>query len=119
MLRGEDLATWAAVTSGTVFDYLPFRTSSPGRHRAIIKVEARAMTKNLDAIYEDGAFRPVQDGEIALSNGTRVRLTVEPVSQDPGKNVLDLAAEVYAGLSEEDVAEIENIATDRRNFFSQ
>ncbi len=77
------------------------------------------MTKNLDAIYENGAFRPIGDAEITLSDGTRVRLTVEPVLLDSGRNVLDLAAKVYAGLSDEDVADIERIATDRTNFFSQ
>jgi predicted DNA-binding antitoxin AbrB/MazE fold protein len=77
------------------------------------------MTENLDAIYENGAFRPIGDTEITLSNGTRVRLTVEPLSQDAGKNVIELAAQVYAGLSDEDVADIERIATDRTNFFSQ
>ena len=71
------------------------------------------MTKNLDAIYENGAFRPVSDANITLSDGAIVRLTVEPIHQDVGQHVLDLAAKVYAGLSDEDVADIERIATDR------
>lgn len=77
------------------------------------------MTRNLDAIYENGAFRPVGDTDFTFSNGTRVRLTVEPVPLDSESNVLDLAAKVYAGLSHEDVADIERIATDRTDFFSQ
>ena len=77
------------------------------------------MTKNLEAIYENGAFRPIGDAEITLSNGTLVRLTVEPIPPGSESNVLDLAAKVYAGLSNEDVADIERIATDRTNFFSQ
>lgn len=76
------------------------------------------MTKNLDAVYENGAFRPTGDSEITLPDGARVRLTVEPIAQKADVNVLDLAAKVYAGLSEEDVANIERIATDRTNFFS-
>jgi len=35
------------------------------------------MTTNLDAIYENGAFRPVGEVAFFLLNGTRVHLTVE------------------------------------------
>lgn len=76
------------------------------------------MTKNVDAVYEDGAFRPTSDVEITLPDGARVRLTVEPIAQHAGENILELAAKVYAGLADEDVADIERIATDRTNFFS-
>ncbi len=76
------------------------------------------MTKNVDAIYEDGAFRPIESDVLSLKDGVRVRLTVEQVTVDSDANVLDLAARVYAGLSDEDVAEIEKIATERSNFFS-
>jgi predicted DNA-binding antitoxin AbrB/MazE fold protein len=82
-------------------------------------VEAESMTQNLDAIYKNGAFCPVNAGSVTLSDGERVRLTVEPISQDTAKNVLDLAAKVYAGLSDSDVTDIERIASDRSNFFSQ
>ncbi len=77
------------------------------------------MTKSLNAVYENGAFHPVGDAHISLSNGDRVRLTVEPIVQDAGRDVLKLAANVYAGLSSEDVAEIERIALDRTTFFSR
>ena len=77
------------------------------------------MTKNIDAIYEDGAFRPIESDVLSLKDGARVRLTVEQVTDDAEANVLDLAARVYAGLSDEDVSEIEKIATERSDFFSQ
>jgi predicted DNA-binding antitoxin AbrB/MazE fold protein len=77
------------------------------------------MTKDVDAVYENGAFRPTSDAAITLRDGTRVRLTVEPVSENAEENVLDLASKVYAGLSDEEVADIERIATDRTHFFSQ
>jgi len=38
---------------------------------------------------------------------------------DAGPDVLKLAAKVYAGLSGEEVAEIERIALDRTTFFSR
>ena len=77
------------------------------------------MIQYLDAIYKNGSFCPVNDAPITLSDGERVRLTVEPLPQDLKKNVLDLAAKVYAGLSDEDVTDIEKIALDRTNFFSR
>ena len=77
------------------------------------------MTQSLDAIYKNGTFCPVNASGVTLSDGERVRLTVEPISQDAAKNVLDLAAKVYAGLSDSDITDIEKIASDRSNFFSQ
>ena len=77
------------------------------------------MTRNLDAVYENGTFRPTGDADIALPDGARVRLTVEPILPNVEECVLDLAAKVYAGLSDEDVADIERIAMDRTSFFSQ
>jgi len=77
------------------------------------------MTKKVDAVYEDGAFRPIENSALSLKDGTRVRLTVEQVTDAPEPDVLRLAAEVYAGLSEEDVAEIERIATERGSFFTR
>ena len=76
------------------------------------------MTKNVDAVYENGAFHPTSDVEIKLPEGARVRLTVEPIAQNAAESILDLAAKVYAGLSVDDVTDIERIATDRTNFFS-
>ena len=76
------------------------------------------MTKNLVAVYEDGAFRPTSNDEITLPDGARVWLTVEPISQNTEENILNLAAKVYVGLSDNDVADIERIATDRTEFFS-
>ena len=77
------------------------------------------MINNLDAVFENGAFRPVGDSEISLSNGDRVRLIVEPIHQDAELDVLKLAAKVYTGLSDEDISEIEKIALDRTTFFSR
>lgn len=45
--------------------------------RVIINAEDNPMTTDLDAIYENGAFRPIGKVALPLVNGTRVRLTVE------------------------------------------
>ena len=76
------------------------------------------MTKDVDAIYENGAFRPVDAADIPLADGTRVRLSVELLDPPHNGDVLDLAASVYAGLSEQDITDVEQIATDRTDFFS-
>jgi predicted DNA-binding antitoxin AbrB/MazE fold protein len=62
----------------------------------------------VDAIFQDGVFRPVSPPE--LREGERVRLTVERAAQATPEDVLRLARRVYEGLSEEDVAEVEAVA---------
>ena len=65
------------------------------------------MTQVLDAVFEDGKFR--------LTEGQRVRPTVDAGVQP--EDVLALAGQVYAGLSDEEVEAVERIALDRRAFF--
>ncbi len=77
------------------------------------------MTKDVDAIFENGAFRPVGAADIPLADGTRVRLSIELLEPAQNGDVLDLAASVYAGLSEQDIADVEQIATDRTAFFTR
>lgn len=84
-----------------------------------VNVLVLPMTKNVDAIYEDGAFRPIQSEGLTLANGARVRLTIEQVKHDNQPDVLNLAANVYAGLSHDDVVEIEKIALERTDFFGR
>jgi predicted DNA-binding antitoxin AbrB/MazE fold protein len=68
----------------------------------------------LDAIYENGAFRPLQQGALALADGQRVRITID----DSGvPEALRLAMSVFDGLSDAEIAEVEQIALDRGNFF--
>ena len=74
----------------------------------------------LDAVFEKGAFRPVDPGVVHVPEGQRVRLLVEEASTpncvlEP--DILQLAGQVYAGLSAEQIDEIERIATDRSSFF--
>ena len=72
------------------------------------------MKNAIEAIYENGAFRPLQPHEVVIPNGQVVRLTIENESKP---DQLKLAASVYEGLSESDIADIERIALDRSNFF--
>lgn len=70
--------------------------------------------KSIEAVYENGIFRPVEEPPSDLSEGQHVHLTVQLKSPE---EILELAAQVYKGLAEEEIDEIERIALDRRDFF--
>ncbi len=72
-------------------------------------------TEVIDAIFEHGTFRLVRPPTIPLRDGQRVRLVVETeVSPD---TILALAASVYAGLSPQDIMDVEKLALQRQDFF--
>lgn len=73
------------------------------------------MKQTLEAIYENGVFRPLKS--LKLSEGQQVWLMVETNLEWTPEDMLNLAAQVYQGLSDEQVDEIEQIALNRRNFF--
>ena len=74
------------------------------------------MTQTLDAVYEHGSFKPVDNGSLPFSEGQRVKLTVE-VPSETDDDLAALAGQVYEGLSEKEIDEIEGFALDRGNFF--
>ena len=74
------------------------------------------MERAIDAIYENGVFRPVYRVRLAIAEGQRVRITVDDEG-DP--EALRLAVSVYDGLSDGEITEIEGIVLDRRSFFGQ
>jgi predicted DNA-binding antitoxin AbrB/MazE fold protein len=74
------------------------------------------MTQTLDAVFEDGSFKPVDNGSLPFSEGQRVKLTVE-LPTEMKEDLLGLAGQVYDGLSDKDIDEVESIALDRSNFF--
>ena len=69
------------------------------------------MTHTVEAVFENGTFRPIDPVE--LNNGQHVKLVIEVAENDP----LALAREVYVGLTNEEIEEIEEISLDRENFF--
>ncbi|MEK6336418.1 MAG: antitoxin AF2212-like protein [Acidobacteriota bacterium] len=74
------------------------------------------MTQTLDAIFKDGTFKPLDNGSLPFSEGQRVKLTVE-VPTEKRDDLLGLAGEVYEGLSDKDIEEVESIALKRGSFF--
>ena len=74
------------------------------------------MTQIVEAAFEDGSFKPVDEGSLPFSEGQRVKLTVE-VPSETDDNLVELAGQDYEGLSEEDIGEIERLALDGDNSF--
>ena len=74
------------------------------------------ITQTLDAVFQDGSFKPLDNGSLPFSEGQRVRLTVE-VPSETEDNLVELAGQVYEDLSEEDIGEIERLALDGDNSF--
>lgn len=75
------------------------------------------MPEVIEAIYEQGVFKPLR--ELAIPDGQHVRLLVETTEVPTSEDMLALAAQVYEGLSPEDVDAIEGIACHRGGFFGE
>lgn len=71
------------------------------------------MIQTIEAIYEDGVLKPLQP--LALVEHQRVLVTIDESSESPEEALKDWQ-QVYEGLSEEEIAEIEAIVLDRSNF---
>ena len=70
------------------------------------------MLKILEAVYEDGVFKPLADP--GLTDHQRVILEIRRLPDEPHvDSELGAWRRVYEGLSESDIAEIEAIALDR------
>ena len=74
------------------------------------------MTQICEAVYENGVFRPVVPVAPSLAEGQHVRLVVET---NTPTDILQLAALVFEGLSEQEVNDVERVALDRSAFFSK
>ncbi len=74
------------------------------------------MTQTIKAIYQNGMFKPLNPVSEEIAEGETVELTIKAKRLSPDET-LKLAGQVYEGLSDGDIAEIERIALDRSNFF--
>ena len=72
--------------------------------------------QNFEAVFENGVLRPLAN--LQLREGESVKLTVENDSTLTTEEMLQLAAQVYEGLSEQDIEEVEQIACERSDFFT-
>ncbi len=73
------------------------------------------MKHTMEAVYVNGVFKPLNTPN--LSEGQFVRIEIETPLEESSDDLLELAARVYEGLSNNDIAAVEKIANDRRGFF--
>lgn len=70
--------------------------------------------RTIDAIYEEGVFKPLQDP--GLPEHQRVVIDLRVESETDPQATLRRWRGVYAGLSDAEIAEVESIALDRSRF---
>ncbi len=75
------------------------------------------LKQTVDAVFENGVFRPLTKRDIPIVEGQQVRLTVETL-ESPGE-VLELATQVYDGLTEQQIDEIEQLVLNRSSWFDE
>ena len=73
------------------------------------------MKQTVNAIYEQGVFRPLTAP--AIPESQLVRLIVDSPADLTPEEMLKLGAMVYEVLSEEEIDEIEQIALENRNLW--
>jgi predicted DNA-binding antitoxin AbrB/MazE fold protein len=78
------------------------------------KKDESATLRVFEAVFEDGVLKPLQDPGLAEHHRFSVQVQ-ELGGGDPGS---ELAAwhEVYSGLSDDEIAEVETMALDRSRF---
>lgn len=76
------------------------------------------MKRTIDAVYEGGAFRPLWplDGDVQEGQRVQLILETEPLSFD---EMLDIAARVYEGFSEQEVRDLEDFIRSHRLSFNE
>ena len=74
------------------------------------------MTYKVEAIYEGGVFRPLVP--VKLPDRQRVNLTID-ADEETAERELAAWEEVYAGLSDQQIAELDSIIKDRSHFMRQ
>ena len=75
------------------------------------------MNRTLEAIYENGVLKPLKS--LKLPEHQKVTITIQlPPVENPDQG-LESWHQVFAGLSDKDIQEIESIALDRSHFMAQ
>jgi predicted DNA-binding antitoxin AbrB/MazE fold protein len=79
--------------------------------------EILAMRQTVKARYHDGVLEPLEP--LALADDTEMQVTVESGGAVGADEILERAAQVYQGLTPDQIAHIETLALDRRRFFHE
>lgn len=75
------------------------------------------MTRVLQAVYEGGVLRPLEDPGLEEHQRVLLEIRIEP--RPGGSPALEAWHQVYEGLSDDEIAEVEAIALDRGPFFRE
>ena len=71
------------------------------------------MARTVEAIFEEGVFKPLSP--LNISEHKRLKLIIEDESEEPS-DILSLASMVYNGFSPEDIVDIEKVVLNRTHF---
>lgn len=77
----------------------------------IAMTEQTAQTQTLEAVYENGMFRPLQPVGQQIKEGEKVRLQVHTVSA--ALHAIEELMHIFDGLTEEEIREIEKAVVRR------
>ena len=69
------------------------------------------MEQILDAIYCNGVFTPLEPANLPENQRVRLKIDVTPI-EEPDESLLAWQ-QVYSGLLEEEISEVERVALDR------
>lgn len=75
------------------------------------------MRQTIKARYHHGVLQPLEP--LALADEAEVQVTVDITAVVSTDEILQRAAQVYQGLTTDQIAEVETIALDRRQFFRE
>ena len=75
------------------------------------------MEQDIEVVYRNGVLMPLEP--LALSENQRVKITLHPAAVEKPEDILADWQQVYAGLSDDEIAEIERIALDRDHFLPE
>jgi predicted DNA-binding antitoxin AbrB/MazE fold protein len=72
------------------------------------------VSQTIKVVYENGVFRPLSPPELPIEEGEQMAVTLEHKLSP--KEITELAASVFDGLTKEEIKEIEDIMLDRSAF---
>lgn len=104
MPRGEHYAP---------FIFPEFRIGSAGDFLAGVTT----MRQTIKARYHDGVLQPLEP--LTLADQAEVQVTVDTTAAVNRDKILRRATQVYQGLTTDQIAEVETIALDRRQFYRE
>jgi predicted DNA-binding antitoxin AbrB/MazE fold protein len=74
--------------------------------------------QTIEAVFENGVFRPLDPVNGSIVEGQRVQLTVRADKATDEEDPLAMLTNFWEGMSEEEIQEIERIMLDRSNWRS-